>query len=336
MIDDLKKSTSRFEVNQRLNDLPRGLECAYRLVFCRLLQSLDKYELRLAQNILAFIIVACRPLHFDEFRYAHALQCRSAEAAKRPLEDFLLVQPSQVVLEKLAGLVSKTNGLLCLTHSSVRDFLVRPKEQWIPEPDRAVVSFRIDITEAHLSFSWHCLDCLELGGSRDEQSRSDRPQCVQNLNNDCPFLGYATVYTFFHLNRAGPPCSTTLAKIESFLKSPQSVMWLEHFACLQFEDLTLSLQKTEYQEFRDQMFDAGLETRFLTIFSQTFMELTSQVRYSEENLPRVRDRSGCTLTLWQRKNLGPPAKGKATGLQTLTANLDQQSLISRKDVLDLG
>ena len=67
MIDDLKKSSSRFEVNERLQTLPRGLENAYQLIFLRIFEKLDKFEIRLVQNALAFIIISYRPLHFDEF-----------------------------------------------------------------------------------------------------------------------------------------------------------------------------------------------------------------------------------------------------------------------------
>lgn len=90
MVDDLRKSSSRFEFSERLQNLPHGLEKAYQLLFLHLTQKLDKFELRLAQNVLAFTSTSYRPLRFDELRCAHALQCRSLEAVAQPIEEYLL------------------------------------------------------------------------------------------------------------------------------------------------------------------------------------------------------------------------------------------------------
>ena len=193
IVDDLRKSSSKSEFKERLQNLPRGLEKAYQLVFLRLSQKLDKFDLRLAQNILAFTIILCRPLRFDEFRYAHALHCRSSETVAQPLEEYLLLQPPQRVLDVSGGLVSITDGFLRLIHSSVRDFLVRPKDRWICEPDQAVLDFRIDITQRHRSFAWLCLDYLKLEKNDLKPAAS---LSIQTLQDSYPLLGYATWYTF--------------------------------------------------------------------------------------------------------------------------------------------
>ena len=243
MIDDLKKSSSKFEVKERLENLPRGLENAYSFVFLRLTQSLDKFELQLAQNILTFITISYRPLHYEEFRYAYAVLCRPSELVEQPLEDFLLIQPSQNVLVKLGGLVTLTNGFLQFSHSSVQEFLVRPQDQWVREPDPIMTAFRIDVAKAHRLLSWVCLDYLKSEKEEVESSAPDRSRSVRNLREKNPFLVYATLYTFYHLNRSQPLCSTTLGKIEDLLESIQSIIWLENFGHLQFEDLSLLLKR---------------------------------------------------------------------------------------------
>ncbi len=281
MIDDLGKSSSVSEFKERLQNLPRGLEEAYQLVFLRLSQKLDKFELRLAQNVLAFTIISCRPLRFDELRYAHALLCRSSEMVSQPLEEYLLLQPPQRILEISGGLVSITDGSLRLIHSSVKDFLIRPEDRWVCEADRAVLEFRIDITQTHRSFAWLCLDYLRL---EKEDSKPNDPQSIRTLRNKYPLLGYATLYPFYHLNRSGPPCSITLAKIKNILESTQSIFWVEHFAHFLLEDLTLDSQINEFMALQDRMADVGLDMRFFAIFENSLtMKLTSQMQDSGKN-----------------------------------------------------
>lgn len=216
MVDDLRKSSSRFEFSERLQNLPRGLEKAYQLLFLHLTQKLDKFELRLAQNVLAFTSTSYRPLRFDELRCAHALQCRSLEAVAQPIEEYLLLQPPQKILDVTGGLVSIKDGVFRLTHSSVRDFLIRSEDLWVCEADRAVLGFRIDITRTHRSFAWLCFEYMTLEEEERKIFKLDESRSIQSLRDGYLILEYATLYGFYHLNRSGPPCPTTLAKIEKF------------------------------------------------------------------------------------------------------------------------
>ena len=277
MVDDLKKSSSKFEFSERLQNLPRGLEKAYQLLFFHLSQRLDKFELRLAQDVLAFTVSACRPLNFDEFRYAHALHCRSLEEVAQPLENYLLLQPPQTVLDVTGGLVSMADGVLRIVHSSVGDFLTRPENRWVCEPDIAVISFRIDITKTHRSFAWLCLDCTELENEERTSSRSEGSQSTQAVLYRCPLARYATMYAFYHLNRSGPHCPITLAKLQQFLKSRKSISWIENFAHLLFEDMTLESQMNEYEVWQDRMADAGQDKKLLAIFQATWIERCSSI-----------------------------------------------------------
>ena len=278
MVDDLNKSSSKSEFSERLQNLPSGLEKAYQLLFLHLSERLDKYELRLAQKTLAFTATSCRPLHFDELRYAFATYCRSLEAMTQPLEKYLLLQPPQRILDVTGGLISMTDGVLRLIHSSVKEFLIRPEDQWVCEPDMAVVDFRVDVMLTHRSFAWLCLDYMVLEKDERRFLKPDEAQSFQTLSNSYPLLGYATIYTFFHLNRSGSPCSITLAKIENVLKSTQSLLWIRHFAHLLFEDITLQSQVAEFVNWSDQMTVAGLDEKFLTLFKETLKERNDEMR----------------------------------------------------------
>lgn len=239
MVDDLRKSSSKSEFSERLQNLPRGLEKAYQLIFLHLFQQLDKFELRLAQNALAFTSTSCRPLRFDEFRYAHAVNCKSLETVAQPLENYLLLQPPQKVLNVTGGLVSMTDGILRLVHSSVKDFLIRPEDQWVCESDRAVLVFKIDVIQAHRSFAWLCLDYISLLKEERPSLMDETFQSKQAHWDGYPLLRYATLYAYFHLKRSGPPSSITLAKIETFKKSTQSIIWAEELGHLLFEEIFL-------------------------------------------------------------------------------------------------
>ncbi|KAL9102265.1 MAG: hypothetical protein Q9163_002575, partial [Psora crenata] len=272
MVDDLRKSSSISECKARLQNLPRGLEEAYQLVFLRLSERLDKFELRLAQNVLAFTIVACRPLRFDEFRYAHALHCRASEKVARPLDEYLLLQPPQKILDVTGGLISITDGFLRIIHSSVKDFLVRPEDRWVCESDQAVLGFRVDIIQTHRCFARLCLDYLQSEKEEKEVVRPETSPSLWVLRHSDPFLEYATSYIFHHLNRSGPPCSTTLVKITNFLESTCSIRWVKHFTHFLFEDLSLDSQKIEFMAFLKRMDDAGLDMTSFATFENNVKE----------------------------------------------------------------
>ena len=278
MVDDLNKSSSKSEFSERLQNLPCGLEKAYQLLFLRLSERLDKYELRLAQTTLAFTTTSCRPLHFDELRYAFAIYCRSLEAMAQPLEEYLLLQPPQSILDVTGGLISMTDGVLRLIHSSVKEFLIRPEDQWVCEHDMAVVDFRVDIMLTHRSFAWLCLDYMNLEKDERRILKPDTSQSTQTLSDRYPLLGYATMYTFFHMNRSGSPCSVTLAKIESVLKSTQSLLWIQHFVHLLFEDITLQSQVDEFMASSDRVTVAGLDKKFLALFAETLKKRNDGMR----------------------------------------------------------
>ena len=167
-----------------------------------------------------------------------------------------------------------TDGFLRLTHSSVRDFLIRSEDQWVRESE--VICFKVNVTEVHRSFSWVCLDYMRTEKDLALEPTSTTSESIRLLRESYPFLEYATLYTFYHLNRSGPPCSATVAKVEGILESRQSIVWLETFGHLQFEDLTLSSQVDEFQEFVDCTTVAGLDRKFSAIIGRNLRNSASQ------------------------------------------------------------
>ncbi|MCJ1476865.1 hypothetical protein MMC13_005534 [Lambiella insularis] len=203
----------------------------------------------------------------------------SLEAEARSPEEHLLLQLTQKVLDVCGGLVSIRNGFLRLIHSSIKEFLVRPEGDWICEPDSAVLNFKLDIFQSHRSFAWLCLDYLELNKEKNEILGPKTPQFLQILRDSFPLLDYAISCPFHHLNRSGPLCSATLAKVDKALESIQSGLWVECFTHLLLDDLTLELQVYEVEIFLNLMADAGMRTEISAIFEKCLKEkLTSQIQ----------------------------------------------------------
>ena len=299
MVDDLKRSSSKSELRERLQSLPCGLEDAFQIVFWRLSHKLDEYEQLFAQNTLALMTVCCRPLHFSEIRYLHALRCRSLATAAQPLEEYLLLQPPQRILDIFGGLVSMADGFLHFIHSSVREFLVRSEDRWTRVPDGVVLDFRVDTINTHRSFSWLCLDHLALVKKKKEHLKPDISQSVSSLHDSHPLLQYATLYTFFHLNRSGPLCSKTLAKISRIFESAQSIFWVEHFAHYLFKDVALDSQVNEFMALEERMTEAGLSLKLFTLFQGNSKEMIAQMRNPEGNAKSRADQWEMLLDLAQ-------------------------------------
>ena len=282
VVDDLKKATSQYELSERLRQLPRGLEETYELVFSRIYQKLDKFELRLAQTVFAFTCLSCRPLRFGEFRYAYALHCRSLKTQTHSLSDHLLLQPVQRILKITGGLITATDGFLYLIHSSVKEFLIRPGNQRNCELDTSPVSFTINPVDTHRSLAWVCLDyMISETGTQDflNPESSEAPLTPLGIS---ALQEYATLYACYHLNRSKPICSTTIAMIKQFLGSRQSVFCAEYLAHMLFRNLALYSQINELDAFLDCIIDAGLYEQFSTIFTNTLKTARHRIRVQEK------------------------------------------------------
>ncbi|MCJ1411392.1 hypothetical protein MMC19_005481 [Ptychographa xylographoides] len=249
MVEDLRKSSTRLELFRRLQNLPCGLEDAYRLVFKRLIERLDSFDLHLVQTLLTFTVVTCRPLTIEQFRYAYALESRSRIGADgHTLEEFLLVQPIERLLSLCEGLVLITNGSIQLVHSSIKDFLTRPSERWVDIIDLVVQSFRVDISAVHQLFTSISLDYLVIEGN---SLTSKEPSGIQSWEKCYSFVYYVLLYICYHFNRSGSPSAAILEKIDTLAKSTQIINWIEHYVVILFEDPSLEVQLHELELSRD-------------------------------------------------------------------------------------
>ncbi|XTI89109.1 hypothetical protein V2W45_1343896 [Cenococcum geophilum] len=242
MIDDLRKSATQFEVMERLRNLPRGLERAYRLLFLRLVGKLDNLELIRARKVLALTIASCRALRIDELRYAYALDSRSGST----FEEHLFLQPDQGILDVCGDLINIRGGLVQLIHTSVKEFLTRPEEKWLCGDDREIACFRVDLETTHRSLGCICIDYL---GMNEFGFPLHNPDAFSMLGTQYPFLEYASRHAIPHLMRSGPPCSMITDKINDFFESGKFAHWAEYLAMLWVDDPSNSILADEFHIF---------------------------------------------------------------------------------------
>jgi len=242
MIDDLRKSATQFEVMERLRNLPRGLERAYRLLFLRLVEKLDNLELIRARKVLALTIASCRALRVDELRYAYALDSRSSST----FEEHLFLQPDQGILDVCGDLINIRGGLVQLIHTPVKEFLTRPEGKWLCSDDRKIVCFRVDLEATHRSLGCICVDYLGMNEYGFPLHDSD---AFSVLGTQYPLLEYASRHAIPHLMRSGPPCSMITDKINDFLESGKFAHWVEYLAMLWIDDPSNSILADEFDIF---------------------------------------------------------------------------------------
>ena len=280
MVEDLRRSSSKSEIEERLRRLPRGLEEAYRLIFSRLSKSLDKFELNLVQKLLSFMIVSYQPLTFDEIRHAYAIHCWSVQqtTSRRP-KDYLLLQPNQKVLDLFQNLVIAAEDRFQLIHSSIRDFLTRPEIEWANESDRMIIDFRVDVMETHKSFAFICLDCAGLGDAMSlQQPKSEiwEAETPKFAKQNEALLEYSTIFLFYHLNRSGPLQSEIFDRMTSLLGPGDIAQWLEKFFAYIYKDASYLSQTQEVDDFLEKVKEKGLEAFLFLSLERKLGEMKSQ------------------------------------------------------------
>jgi tetratricopeptide (TPR) repeat protein len=276
MIDDLRKASSRYEVTERRQNLPRGLQEAYRMLLSRLVDRLDRFELRLLRCILAFTIVSCRTMRLEELQYAQALQYMSAlcTSTAPSLQDYLLEEPTQKILGVCGGLVNITNGFVNLVHVSVKEFLTRPEDEWQRGNNRRIIELRIDEEESHHSFNSICIDYLRMGGYG---SPLQNPDIFSTHETRYPFLDYSSRFMIQHFNRSRRASSATISKMNAFLEADICVSWMEYFAIVLVEDGLSGAQMQSLAEFISWLEKGGYAQEF-ALKLQTRIEQELSIR----------------------------------------------------------
>lgn len=282
MIDDLCKSDTLAQVKERLRDLPRGLEKAYRLYFSRLVEQLDTYELALARSVFIFTITSRRPLEVEELRHAYATHCGDSAL----FEECLLVQPDRRILNVCGGLINITNDIVRPIHLSLKEYLTRPEDEWLRSNECEIMAFRVDLEASHGSLGSICVDYLTMCQYGSPLSDTDN---FLELGVRYPFLKYASLYAASHLSRSGPLCSAIVYRIRDFLRSENCAPWIEYFGMLVLEEASVVMLYDEVERFISWLNKAEYEPELLggEFLIRVNQELENRTRKFGEHDPRT-------------------------------------------------
>ncbi|KAF2261856.1 hypothetical protein CC78DRAFT_535313 [Lojkania enalia] len=295
MIEDLGRAATKHEVTERLRDLPQGLEDAYRFILSRLLNRLDKYQLKLVENILSLLSASGRPLRFEEWRYAYALATRSkSDTPGLGLDDFLPELLPEDVADSCGGLITIYDNCIRLVHSSVIEFLIRPADHWKSDTDRLIERFRVDPAVTHDLLASLCLTYLsdESCCALPWQDQDEMARFGEHM-----FLEYACSYFCYHLNRSNKSPSELHHKILDILDLENCFLVAELLVATVLSDTSLQ-PHVGLAELAGTMFSGNMLQDILPMLAQRWKR-EHRIRVSKfgKSDPRTRRWEICQTTL---------------------------------------
>lgn len=258
MFGHLEKSLPLAHGLKRLNKLPRDLETIYEKLLLGLAKNLEEDELNLARKLFAFIVVSQRPLSIAEVQHLLAVDALSTSTdERRSIQDCLIPQLGRRISDLCGDLINIVNGCLQLVHLSVKDFLVRPKEQWPRHgKGRKIMEFRVPSEDAHRWFASACMEYLERCVDGSPLHDWDNPPELERRH---PFLRYSATYMHTHMYQSGLPTDSSLNNIRNFFKSNRWIAWMEFLFMSLIEDDSFYSQVEEFNKFASWLGDKKTE-----------------------------------------------------------------------------
>ncbi|CAG9947012.1 unnamed protein product [Clonostachys rosea f. rosea IK726] len=235
MIDDLSRASSVSEVTQKLKCLPRGLHAAYHQIIQHLLQTLDDFEIKLAQNILSFVTAAGRTLEVEELHCLQALSSRASAGDYSPgsIRNHVFIDPAEKFSRVCGGLIHILDGKVTLVHITAKEFLQRPVNKLEATNHPQALNSRVDLVGSHELFTTACLDFLLLDGAGMSQTNAPQTPLTKNMRL---FFKYAAKFFVYHIQNSGPISGGRLERIRQLINSGGMVSLYEHYFVLLLED----------------------------------------------------------------------------------------------------
>lgn len=190
-----------------LEGLSNGLLALYRLIMCRMAQSLAPPQQQIAMKVLAWVAVAFRPLTLSEI--ADGLTVENLE-----VDESLRIQPKRFILGCCSPLIEiYDDETVHFAHTSVKNFLIHKTEMENTQKGTFEYFF-VFLDRAHRASAESCLAYLH-------QRRWETSSGNTLLSNRQPksFLRYAALYWHTYLELSGPADDPLLSKVASFLDS---------------------------------------------------------------------------------------------------------------------
>ncbi|KAK3344227.1 WD40-repeat-containing domain protein [Lasiosphaeria hispida] len=209
VLKELVRCHSKNEINQVLEDVPRGMESLYTrtLTFMSQLARGKK----LAKAILMWAVCAVRPMTTSELNGALTLDIQ--DTFPRLEESIAALCGHLVFVDKF--------GKVQMVHETAREFLLSGT------PDS---EFAIDRTRAHTHMARVCLAYLI--GDEMKPPRNQRYSSGNILLTRIDFAAYAHTAYSYHLSKANPQETELFRLVEQFLRS-NILTWIEAVACSQ-------------------------------------------------------------------------------------------------------
>lgn len=196
---ELRSSFSPSEISHTLGRIPEELDREYSRLLTMLMTRLHgrssnpSVGMVRAKALLEIIVGASRPLSLMELRLIHAFGFLGDEPQMK-LSDVLI--SDEGIIDACGDLITVSNGLVHLGHTSIREFLLRPARSWRAQ-DGNVSYFRVDLARAHKALAVACFKYLQ---------QVDWGACSQEDSNDrfgkviaqYPLLHYASSFAIFH------------------------------------------------------------------------------------------------------------------------------------------
>jgi tetratricopeptide (TPR) repeat protein len=241
---ELQRCFSPAEVKAALESIPKGLDEEYHRLFKQLVRRTSgsagarspSIQMQRARRLFALILGAAEPLTIDELRHAYAI----STTADSNWRDHLLSRDG--ILDVCGDFIHISSDRIHLCHSSVREFLTRPREQWIADED--VSFFRIELFEDQRVVGLACLDYL----SAVDWGYPLNDDSFLSLSQRHPFLLYAQRYFTFHILQAKSSSEDAAEKIFNFLESIPFCKWIEHYVLHALHDYSVLDHCVDFME----------------------------------------------------------------------------------------
>lgn len=207
VLEELVRCHSRKEIDQILEDVPRGMESLYKRTLDYMSQAARGKEL--AKTILMWAVCAVRPMTISELDGALTLDIQ--DSFPRLQESIAALCGQLVVVDKY--------GRVKMVHETAREFLVAGGLE---------SEFSIEKTKAHTRMAQVCLNYL-VGEQMKPPRNSRRRSSAKLPATRIDFAAYAYTAYSYHLSRADPMAAGTFQLVVQFLRS-NVLTWIETIA----------------------------------------------------------------------------------------------------------
>lgn len=223
----LRQSFCLHEIDSTLHRSPNELNREYARLFAMLIGRLDGHPkapsvgMIRAKRLLCLIIGASRPLTVTELSQAYAYSFSTTTPTGIEIESYAVTQ--EAIIHACGDIVTVQDDLVYFGHASIREFLLRPPNQWESD-DENVQFFCLDQRECQRLLAFACLRYL----IDIEWRRKDNTQSLDELTEKYPLLHYASSYTMSHILSSDPQFEQTSGLVEGFLNSTDIFNWMEY------------------------------------------------------------------------------------------------------------